>query len=322
LILGAAERCGYVILKKAERERLQLDSAADKSAIAALAGQREACRNAATAAIASANAAKDDACRRMAEWEDELRRLRLRFEPPPEINYQALMEHIGKETAFNNLEPAFHSLYTAVKSCTMTSIEALYALYKSIEYVTRANIPGDIVECGVWRGGSMMLAALTLMALGAPDRRLVLFDTFGGHPAPHPEKDGQGLYDEWLRRRRPDQLSDWADASLTEVFGNLEGTGYPMDKVVLVKGRVEDTVPASAMPETIALLRLDTDWHESTVCELTHLYPRLATGGVLIIDDYGVMPGVRRAVDEYIAAHPAAPLLNRVDFAVRVGVKV
>jgi hypothetical protein len=94
-----------------------------------------------------------------------------------------------------------------------------------------------------------------------------------------------------------------------------------MSHVRLVKGKVEDTVPKNA-PEKIALLRLDTDWYESTRHELVHLFPRLLPGGVLIIDDYGHWQGARKAVDEYIAGNQVKILLNRVDYTGRIGVKI
>lgn len=253
---------------------------------------------------------------------DEIRRLKIKLEEVPPIDYQALMEHIGKQHAFSASDPAFYALYERTKSFTMTSIEAMYALYKAAEYITRAKIPGDIVECGVWQGGSMMLAALTLLGLGDSGRRLVLFDTFAGHPRPDPIKDAQANYDEWVRRRRTEESSDWAAVSLDDVKKNLECTGYPLEKIVLIKGVVENTIVPNR-PETIALLRLDTDWYSSTAHELKYLYPRLADrGGILLIDDYGAMPGARQAVDEYFHDRCNAPLLNRIDFSGRIGVKL
>ena len=105
-----------------------------------------------------------------------------------------------------------------------------------------------------------MLAALTLLELGDVDSRLVLFDTFAGHPRPDPAKDGQSNFDEWLKRRRTDQSSDWAAVSLDEVKRNLESTGYPPKKLVFIKEVVEETIIPNR-PEAIALLRLDTDWY-------------------------------------------------------------
>ena len=193
-------------------------------------------------------------------------------------------------------------------------------MHSAVQYILRANVPGDIVECGVWRGGSMMIAALTALALGDTSRHLFLFDTFEGHPEPDKDRDGPGFHHEWQTRRINDRASDWARASLEDVRRNMESTGYPMDKITFVKGLVQDTIPTNA-PDQIALLRLDTDWYNSTACELKYLYPRLSDHGVLIVDDYGTMVGQRQAVDEYLAERGEAPLLNRVDFAGRLAVK-
>ena len=100
----------------------------------------------------------------------------------------------------------------------------------------------------------------------------------------------------------------------------LRSTGYPSERVHVVRGAVEETLPGHA-PDRLALLRLDTDWYESTRHELQELYPRLATGGVLIVDDYGHWEGARRAVDEYFAGAGPAPLLQRIDYTGRMAVK-
>lgn len=98
-------------------------------------------------------------------------------------------------------------------------------------------------------------------------------------------------------------------------------TGYPAENLRLVKGRVEDTLQGT-IPDQIALLRLDTDWYESTYHELVHLYPRLVQGGVLILDDYGHWRGAREAVDQYFAENEICLLLHRVDYSCRIGVKL
>jgi len=112
----------------------------------------------------------------------------------------------------------------------------------------------------------------------------------------------------------------WAMAPLDRVRRNVLATGYPAERVHFIQGKVEDTLPANA-PDRIALLRLDTDWYESTHHELTHLYPRLSPGGVLIIDDYGHWQGSRLAVDEFFAARAYTPLLGRMDYTGRMMVK-
>ncbi len=190
-----------------------------------------------------------------------------------------------------------------------TNIERDYALYQSVRYIIAAGIPGDIVECGVFRGGNTVLAANTLRALGA-NRRIWLYDTFDDVPYP-------GESDEWYGGEHLGREGPYLQtASLGEVKANMATTGH--DDVVFIKGLVEETIPAQA-PEEIALLRLDTDWYESTRHELEHLYPRLSKGGVLIVDDYGHFEGARRAVDDYF--HDKPVLLNRIDYSARLVIK-
>jgi O-methyltransferase len=240
--------------------------------------------------------------------------------PGTAVDYQVLTDYVAKLRKFEHTDPEFFALYERVKPYTMTSIERLYAMHKAVEHVARAGLQGAIVECGVWRGGSMMMAALTLAALGKTDRDLFLFDTFAGHPRPNPERDLKEHYEFWLQRRRTDQSSSWAEVTLEEVRDNLSSTGYPLDRVHLTKGIVQETIPAAA-PEKIALLRLDTDWYDSTAHEMRHLYPRLVPGGVLILDDYGEMPGQKQAVDEFCERNELFLLLNRIDPSGRIAVK-
>ena len=160
-----------------------------------------------------------------------------------------------------------------------------------------------------------MAVALTLLRLGAGDRRLWLYDTFGQMPAPgHRDRDYAGRE---VAGHEATMLGE-AGLSLAEVQRAMRSTGYPEERIRYVAGRVEETIPESAAAE-IALLRLDTDWYESTRHELEHLYPRLVSGGVLIIDDYGHYAGARQAVDEYFAGRPI--LLARVDYTGRMAVK-
>jgi hypothetical protein len=211
----------------------------------------------------------------------------------------------------------------AVRPYTMTSPERLASLIEAVKYLEHSRIAGSIVECGVWRGGSMMAAALTLLRLRAPTRDLHLFDTFEGMPKPGTEDvdiEGNAAAAEFERTRRSDDSSDYCYSPLEEVQRNLAGTGYDLASVKFIKGKVEETIPAHA-PARIALLRLDTDWYESTRHELAHLFPRLVPGGVLILDDYGHWQGSRRAVDEYMAEHGIPILLNRVDYTARIAVK-
>jgi O-methyltransferase len=241
-----------------------------------------------------------------------------------QTDHQIIMAQQQLLAGIRDADPRFHELYERCRAYTMTSVERLYALYKSVEYIVSANIPGDFAEAGVWRGGSCMLIAETLLALGESSRRIFLFDTFAGHPRPDAEKDidiwGNRAIDEWQRTTGDDNHGQWAYVSLEEVQANLALTGYPSDMLVFVKGLVEKTVQNDAKGR-LALLRLDTDWYGSTGAGLEHLYPRLVSGGVLIIDDYGHYKGQRLAVDEYLAARKEPILLNRIDYSCRLGVK-
>jgi O-methyltransferase len=207
---------------------------------------------------------------------------------------------------------------------TMTSPERIYALRRAVRYVAEHGIDGAIVECGVWRGGSMMAVAQTLLDLSKPTYDLYLFDTFDGMPPPTTEDrdfSGTAAADLLNRSTRDRDSEMWGWSSLEQTRSALYSIGYPHEHIHFVAGRVEDTIPARA-PERIALLRLDTDWYASTRHELIHLFPRLVTGGVIIIDDYGHWQGAKKATDEYIAEHQISLLLNRIDYTGRIAVKV
>jgi O-methyltransferase len=215
------------------------------------------------------------------------------------------------------------AIFERVKPFTATGPERVVGLIDAVKYVTKNRIAGSIVECGVWRGGSIMTVALTLMALGDTSRDIYLFDTFEGMSEPTDKdrlQDGT-LVADVLRHMTRSEVNLWAIAPLDSVKRNVLSTGYPPEKLHFVQGKVEDTLPDHA-PERVALLRLDTDWYESTRHEMIHLYPRLSERGVLILDDYGDWQGARQAVDEYFAAQQSSPLLSRMDTTGRMTVKV
>jgi O-methyltransferase len=214
-------------------------------------------------------------------------------------------------------------LYREVAPYTMTTPEAIYAIAEAVRHVVSNEVPGAIVECGVWKGGSMMAVARTARELGRTDIDLYLFDTFEGMTDPT-EKDvrwtGESAGDLLAREANEDSIL-WARAPLDQVQHAMHSIPYPARKIHFVKGKVEATIPDQA-PDQIALLRLDTDWYESTKHELVHLYPRLAPGGVLILDDYDWWRGVGEATDEYFRENGPAPFLVRIDDGgVRVAVK-
>lgn len=201
-------------------------------------------------------------------------------------------------------------------------VEAPWALYQSIEHIVRNRIPGDIVECGVWSGGSMLLAAHALLHFGDTSRRIYLYDTFAGMPKPDAidaRWDGVPALPTWEHHRRSG--TSWCFGGTQDhVRGVVLSSGYPEDRLVFVAGMVEDTLPATR-PETISLLRLDTDLYRSTYHELVHLYPLLSVGGILILDDYGAFQGARAATDQFIEENELPLFLSRIDGSVRLAIK-
>ncbi len=220
-----------------------------------------------------------------------------------------------------DLSPADRAIVARVEPYTMTSLDRRASLIGAVDHVVRHRIAGAIVECGVWRGGSMMAAALALSARGDTARDLYLYDTFEGMNAPTDvdrSVSGESARSQLDRTARGQGV--WCEAGLDDVRANLGATGYPPERLHFVEGPVETTIPGT-LPDSIALLRLDTDWYESTRHELQHLYPRLVRHGILIIDDYGHWQGARRAVDEYFAASAEPVFLHRVDYTARLVVK-
>jgi O-methyltransferase len=205
------------------------------------------------------------------------------------------------EQAWEIVDDKARRIIETVAPRTMTGTVKLFGMIEALRYIDRVGVPGEIVESGVWRGGSMQAAALTLLESHDTERELHLFDTFQGMPPP---SDLDVRYKDGRTAKELMQTSDkdariWAIAGLDDVKQGMATTGYPSEKIFYHEGRVEETIPDRA-PDQIALLRLDTDWYESTRHELSHLYDRLSPGGVLIIDDYQYWEGSYRATDEWL----------------------
>jgi hypothetical protein len=226
----------------------------------------------------------------------------------------------GKQNAIQdiNADKDFMNVYNKIREYTMAGYERCYGLYNAVRYIIEKGIKGDFAECGVWKGGSVMLMAYTLQAAGVTDRKIYLYDTFQGMAKPG-EYDGEKEKKEWERNKVNEQINKWCLSYLEEVQSNIAMTGYPNHNIIYIKGRVEETIP-SQMPGNLSLLRLDTDWYASTKHELSHLFPLLEKDGILILDDYGAWQGARKAADEYFAANGIA-LLNRLDFTGRLVIK-
>jgi O-methyltransferase len=216
------------------------------------------------------------------------------------------------ETFPRDYDEDFCEIIRAVRPYSMTGNDKLHALISATKYVSRYNVPGDIVEFGVWRGGGMKAVALTLEAVDDFSRDLYLYDTFEGMTAPT-EKDVRfdGAPAAGLLETSGKDTAVWAVASLEDVQQRFAEGRYPQDKIHYIKGPVEETIPAQ-LPEQISILRLDTDWYESTDHEFKHAYDRLVSGGVLMIDDYGWWQGSRTATDEFLERTGEKLLLLRM----------
>jgi O-methyltransferase len=231
-------------------------------------------------------------------------------------------------TITSTFDESERALVLEARPYSLLSPERLVANIDAVDYLVRRGVPGAIVECGVWRGGSVLVMIKTLLRHSVTDRDVYLFDTFEGMTLPSEtdtsrfdgsalgtwqsaEQEGRKPWDEFFR---PETFS------LDKVKEVIAATGYPSDRVHFVVGKVEETLPARA-PDEIALLRLDTDWYESTKHELEHLYPKIVPGGVLVVDDYGHWDGCRRAVDEYFSTSAPPVLLARSDYTGRIAIK-
>jgi hypothetical protein len=194
-----------------------------------------------------------------------------------------------------NLEPEFLALYEQCYKYTTASWETLYAIYKSIQYIVTNRVPGDIVQCGVLRGGSMKLAAHVMLSLDETRRTLFLYRA--------------------IIKDLPDSY-----APAEGIRETVATSGYPLEKLKFLRGDLEHTLPGT-IPDRIALLRFDAARYSSTKHEIEQLYPRLSPQGVLMIDSYGIEHSARRAVDEYLLKLDKRPLLQRIDSACHVGIK-
>jgi O-methyltransferase len=208
---------------------------------------------------------------------------------------------------------------------TMVSYERLWTTVMACKYVVDRDIEGDFVECGVWRGGNA-LAAAEIFKLYKSKRDVWLFDTFKGMTAPTDldirASDGQPARTRYVIDQR-ETHNDWCYASLDDVRKSFTNRGLESN-IHFIQGDVCETLNSdqSKLPARISVLRLDTDWYESTKKELEVLYPKLTPGGCLIIDDYGHWSGSKKATDEYFEKNRNRPFLQYTDCTGRVAVKV
>lgn len=211
---------------------------------------------------------------------------------------------------------------------SMTPLLRRWAVIQSLHYINKKEIIGDIVECGIWRGGSLFLARRVQdKYYSGVKRNFYGFDTFEGmsKPSIH-DYNNKGvsaisIYNKLKDTRERGEASNFARASLEDVTSSAKLFFNDINCMKFIKGKVENSLlESSNLPEKISLLRLDTDWYESTLIELEILYPKLAKGGILILDDYGDWLGSKKAVDEYFAGRNV--FKSRVDNACRLYMKI
>lgn len=252
-----------------------------------------------------------------------LKQFGYQISPVPQINEA----NIDKENLNVDISPEVKSIFKECNGYTMIGLERLNAIIESIDYICKYNIPGDIVECGVWRGGAMYAAAKALVSRGVTSKKIFLFDTFQVDAMYG--TTNETIYDKnFLGKTVEESVStgnynkEDYEYTIDDVKKLLSNSGYPPENIVFKVGRVENTLPDDQILQ-VSLLRLDTDWYESTKHELETLYPKLVKGGVILIDDYGHWQGCRHAVDEYFNNNNDYKiLLHRTDHTGRSAVKL
>ena len=223
-------------------------------------------------------------------------------------------------------DPAALAAAERVQARTMVAPAALVTLYRLVAHCEREGIPGALVQCGVWKGGSAAVMALASLEAGGGDRDLHLFDSFAGIPEPDARIDGAkavrevggAAHAQGRLRVANDYRERGGPGSADEVRAWIESLGLGRERLRIHPGWFQDTVPAVAPTlERIAVLHLDGDWYESTRVCLESLQHRVVRGGFVVVDDYGCYEGCRRAVDEQLSAIRPRPYLHFVNVDVR-----
>jgi O-methyltransferase len=203
--------------------------------------------------------------------------------------------------------------YSIVSPYSMTSKERINCLYDSLEYIRLNNIKGDIIECGVWKGGNILGIMEYFSFHNITNKQIWMYDTFSGMTSP---EDIDVDYSDASAKNILSQVM--CVSPLNEVMSNLQNSSYPLNKIKIIEGDICETLlnPVN-VPNSISLLRLDTDWYKSTKIELEILYPKLEKNGVLIVDDYGHWRGAQQVVDEYFAHQNI--IIEKIDYT---GIKI
>jgi hypothetical protein len=180
----------------------------------------------------------------------------------------------------------------------------------AINYILSNNIEGVIIECGVETGAFEYIWINELIKNNTV-RDIYLYDTFGGLTEPgeydytcatsiHYSMNKEEVYNTWKNHTITEKINGWCYTPLEHVQNRLNSTGYPQNNIHYIVGDVMETLKdKTKIPEKIAILRLDTDWYESSKFELEQMYDNVVTGGVIIFDDYYHWDGQRRATDDF-----------------------
>tara|TARA_B100000315_G_C14517407_1_gene559836 strand:- start:680 stop:1417 length:738 start_codon:yes stop_codon:yes gene_type:complete len=215
------------------------------------------------------------------------------------------------------METSFPAIASKCKYLILGDWHKMFSVYSTVNYISEYGIPGDLVECGVYKGGMTKLMAYTLLENNCK-RKIYLYDTFKGHVV---EPTGLDInYTGALAMERYKNAGGWCSAGLDEVKNNMFSTGYSKENIVFVEGEVNKTIP-DTIPEKISLLRIDVDLYEATLHILEHLFPRLSKNGVLIIAAYGHWKGTKTAIDKYFKENNILMFRGRATGSM-VGVKV
>ena len=231
---------------------------------------------------------------------------------------------INKNQRIIELSNQDEKLINLVANFSMTPKIRIYNLLQALRYVKQKSIKGDFVECGVWKGGNLILFKNFIdKELKDFNRSIFAYDTFEGMSEPdendfdlNTNMSAKNLLDNDKNK----SSNTWGICSLDEVKNNLSKNISNFDNIKFIKGKVEETLEnLDNLPEKISILRLDTDWYKSTKKELEVLYKRVSSGGVIIIDDYGHWGGSKKAVDEFFEGKFV--WMHYVDYACRLIIK-
>tara|TARA_B110000503_G_scaffold122058_1_gene186256 strand:- start:1803 stop:2561 length:759 start_codon:yes stop_codon:yes gene_type:complete len=230
---------------------------------------------------------------------------------------------INENQKIIELTPDEKKLINLVKSYTMTPQIRIYSLIKALKHINQKKILGDYVECGVWKGGNIILFKKIMELSNDYSRKIFAYDTFEGMTEPD-ENDfdiSKNLNAKFLMNKDKNKKTNiWGVCSLENVKDNIQTNAKNIDNIKFIKGPVEQTLAVQInLPEKISLLRLDTDWYSSTKKELEILYKKVSPGGIIIIDDYGHWGGSKKAVDEFFSNKYV--WMHYIDYACRLIIK-